>query len=641
VNIHCLEPLKAKWIKVAAPDWRPRENAAVLVADGDANGKRRRRREARTTPAPFWRRRFAQLALTIAPSGVYFKEGLMRPTVATIFLAGSSLLVLLSAAPALAAEIDAVSTIDAVTVYPDAAIVTRLATVDLPEGDSVAVFKDLPLALDPASLRVAGQGEAKIAIGSVDANVEPASTKAPNSAIEAKLAALRDEREALRSTIDALQAKREMILAYSKATPEKLTLDAKPLDVNQWSAAWDTVGAALAKLGEELRPVEAQAKTLDDEIKALEAERLRPAFPTAPRRAAKIALSTTAANRATITLSYRIAGAGWLPTYDAFLDTSGAKTVTLAKRALLSQRTGEDWSNVSLTVSTSRVAGLADAPEVRPVKIDFWHPPIAFAPAEPSARTLDAAPQVAAAPPPAAKALAAPQKAPVEAEETASQGESIAYSAEFKVAGRISLAGDGAQKSFLLARFEAPAAILVKAAPGLDQTAYLEAHLAGASDTPLLAGEVALHRDDMFVGRSRLGFVAPGDGLDLGFGADDKIKVTRAPVNRKENEPTWFNQTKVETREFKTTIKNLHDFPVKAQVIDQLPYSENTAITAELLPATTPPTEKQIADKRGVMSWTFDLQAGESKEVHLAYRMKWPADRDVVIGSALGLTPRR
>jgi uncharacterized protein (TIGR02231 family) len=429
-----------------------------------------------------------------------------------------------------------------------------------------------------------------------------------------------------------------MIIGYSKATPEKLTLDAKPLDVNQWSAAWDTVGAALAKLGEELRPAETQAKTLDDEIKALEAERQRPALATATRRAAKIALSTSAPNRATITLSYRIADAGWLPTYDAFLDTSGAKTVSLARRALLSQRTGEDWSNVLLTVSTSRVAGSADAPEVRPMRIDFWQPPIAYAPAETTARTLDA-PQVAASPAP--KAEAAPQKAPVRAQEIASQGESGAYSAEFKVAGRVSLADDGAQKSFLLARFEAPAAILVKTAPGLDQTAYLEAHLTGASDTPLLAGEVALHRDDMFVGRSRLGFVAPGDAFDLGFGADDKIKVTRAPVNRKENEPTWFNQTKIETREFKTTIKNLHDFPVKVQVIDQLPYSENTAIVADHLPATTTPTEKQIADKRGVMSWTFDLQAGDSKELHLAYRMKWPADRDVVIGSALISTPVR
>ena len=557
----------------------------------------------------------------------------MRCLVTTSALAGSSLLVLLSLAPALAADIDAHSAIDAVTVYPDAAVVTRVANVDLPEGDSVVAFKDLPLTLDPASLRVAGAGEAKIAIGAVYANVEPVAVKPPDSALEAKLASLKDERAALGSKIDALQAKRAMILNYAKASPEKLTLDSKPLDVSQWGAAWDAVAGALAKLGDDLRPAEARAHTLDDEIKALEAERQRPSPTTAPRRAANVALSAAAPTHATITLSYRIAGANWVPAYDASLNTSGAKSVALARRALLSQRTGEDWSNVALTLSTARVARSADAPEVRPIKIDFWQPPV-YAPLE-SQRTLGAAaPQTAQAPAPMAKKEMALAKPSVAAEETASEGESGAYSAEFKVPGRISLAADGAQKSFLLTRASAPATIVAKTAPGLDQTAYLEAHLTTQGEAPLLPGEVALHRDDMFVGRTRIGFVAPGDGFDLGFGADDKIKVARAPVNRKENEPTWYNQTKIETREFKTTIKNLHDFPVRVQVIDRLPYSENVAIAAELLPATTPPTEKQVGDKRGVMSWTLDLQPGESKDVILAYRLKWPADRDIVIGAA-------
>ena len=68
-----------------------------------------------------------------------------------------------------------------------------------------------------------------------------------------------------------------------------------------------------------------------------------------------------------------------------------------------------------------------------------------------------------------------------------------------------------------------------------------------------------------------------------------------------------MGQTKVETREFKTSVKNLHDFPVRVTVIDQIPISENTAITVEQLPQTTPPTEKQVADKRGVMSWASNL----------------------------------
>ena len=561
----------------------------------------------------------------------------------SIFLATtSSALALLLAAPVLSAsaragEVEAASKIDSVTVYPDAAIVSRLVEVDMPQGDSVLVFKNLPLALDPASLRFEGEGEAKMTIGAVETQVAPAEVKAPDNAVETRLTALRTEREGWQSTIDALQAKRAMIMRFSQAGPEKLSPDSKPLDVGQWSAAWDAVAVGLAKLGDDLRPALAKARALDGEIRALEAASQRPAEGQSARRSASVAINAAAPTRATFKLSYRIGDVGWRPAYDAALDTTaGAKTFSLTRRANLAQRTGEDWSDVALIVSTAQVARASDIPNVQPVSIDFWQPEQADEAAPRVAGKFvggvaRAVPQTtAAAPEPAAP----PKAAPIKAEEAATELQANAYSAEFRVPGRISLASDGAEKSFVLARLNADPTLLVKTAPGLDQTAYLQAHFTDAEEAPLLPGEVSLHRDGAFIGQSRIAFVAPGDGADLGFGGDDKIKIQRAPVNRKENEPTWFNQTKIETREFKTNIKNLHDFPVKVQVIDQIPVSENTAISVELLPATTPPTEKQVADRRGVMSWTLDLAPGEAKDIRLAYRLKWPADRDVTLDGA-------
>ena len=61
---------------------------------------------------------------------------------------------------------------------------------------------------------------------------------------------------------------------------------------------------------------------------------------------------------------------------------------------------------------------------------------------------------------------------------------------------------------------------------------------------------------------------------------------------------------------------------------------EVSAIVIEQLPTTTAPTEKIVNDRRGVMGWTFDLAPNASKDILLAYRMKWPADREVVFQSA-------
>jgi len=557
--------------------------------------------------------------------------------------AAISLFAFAVAFPAVAAETDVASRIDAVTVYPDAAIVTRLAVVDAPAGDSVLAFRDLPLDLDPASLRVEGAAEAAVTIGSVETRLAPAAAKRPDDALTAKIAELRAERAETQTTIDALQGKKAMILRYAQSGPDKLSADAKPLDVAAWPAAWDAVESALAKVGADLRPAVDRAHALDEQIAALEAQREKPSAQAA-RRIVTVAINAAAAARLSLSLSYRIAGIGWTPLYDAALktDEAGAPNLTLTRRAAIAQSSGEDWSDVALTVSTARVARSVDVVDLPSERIDFWQPELDWSAAEKGAEMKHAAapaPRAAATESPAladlaAKPAAPPTVAPVAAQEVAAQLQATAYAAAFKAHGRVALASDGSRKSFVLGRVVVQPTLSVKTAPSVDPTAYIEAHFVDSEDAPLLPGAVALTRDGVFVGEGRVAFVAPGDGADLGFGGDDKVKVDRAPVNRKENEPTWYNQTKIETREFLTTVKNLHAFPVKVQVIDRMPVSENTAIAVDLAPATTAPTDKQIGDKRGVMGWTLDLKPGETKDVRLAYRMKWPADHEVTIVDA-------
>src|SRR5208282_4316031 len=105
-----------------------------------------------------------------------------------IFPATLSIFALCAAAPSLAAEIDAASRIYAVTLYPDAATVTRVAEIDLPAGSSQVVFHALPGGVDPASLRVSGEGDEKILLGAIDAKKAPA--PAGDSTLETRLKSL-------------------------------------------------------------------------------------------------------------------------------------------------------------------------------------------------------------------------------------------------------------------------------------------------------------------------------------------------------------------------------------------------------------------------------------------------------------------
>ena len=66
----------------------------------------------------------------------------------------------------------------------------------------------------------------------------------------------------------------------------------------------------------------------------------------------------------------------------------------------------------------------------------------------------------------------------------------------------------------------------------------------------------------MFVGRSPLGLAGKEETVRLGFGADEKVKITRTVVRRTEGTAGLIGSSKTDEREFKTTIRNGHDVAI-------------------------------------------------------------------------------
>ncbi|HMK90254.1 MAG TPA: mucoidy inhibitor MuiA family protein [Methylocystis sp.] len=518
---------------------------------------------------------------------------------------------------ALAKDIETKSAIVGVVVHPDAATVTREAAVDLPQGASTVVFTGVPFPLAPESLRASGEAHGALTIGAVEARATPADSKPAESPVAARLKELRAQRAEVDVTLEALKAKLAMIASYAHASPSGEGEGKSTVAVGDWSAAFDTIGAAHAKTGEEIRLATAKAHELDDEIASL-AGAPAPARQSGVNRSVAIVVLAEAAGPAKLTLTYQTDAARWATAYDANLDTGGKDRrpkLEFVRRALVSQRTGEDWNNIALSVSTIGARRGASAPNVLPQLVSF---PVPVTPKR-------AVPAGAAGPAPAPTDALKLQPA----REAVAEVEASAFAASYAIAGPVSVPGDGSEKSFALAvRYMEPQ-LSLRTAPALQPAAYLEARLVNDDEAPLLPGAVAVKRDGLFVGRTRMALVAPGDDAEFGFGADDRVKVTRVPVKRREKDSGWFGQTRTDSREFKTSVKNLHDFPVSVTVVDRIPYSENAAITVETLPQTTTPTEKQVDDKRGVMAWSFELGPGEAKDIHLAYRLKWPADREI------------
>ena len=217
-------------------------------------------------------------------------------------------------------------------------------------------------------------------------------------------------------------------------------------------------------------------------------------------------------------------------------------------------------------------------------------------------------------------------------EERAAVVDVSGFQAVFRIPGRVSLgAGEGA-RSMRIASMTAAPELLVRAAPVVDDTAYLEATFKQTDEAPLLAGRVSLYRDGTFVGRGQMAATQKDETVQLGFGADEQVKITRSVLRKNEGSAGIITSSKTDEREFKIVMRNGHTSPVKVTIEEQLPVAENSEIQVEMLQSSTQPTQRDVRDQRGVMAWTTDVPPGETREVKFGWRVRWPTDKTVVFG---------
>jgi uncharacterized protein (TIGR02231 family) len=550
------------------------------------------------------------------------------------YLATTSIVLVAAAAvaPLRAADLDATSAIDAVTVYPDGASVTRVITLDLPSGDNTLVAKDFPLTLDRASLRVEGEAGEKLTIGAIDTRTPKPVAPANLSEIDKQIEALKDQRADLDGAIAAAEARRKFAEHFAEASPAGLGEKGEARPIAEWRAAFGAVAEEVASADTAIREAQRKQRDLDRDLARLERDRnLKPPGKFEVR----IDLATAAATKATLRVTYSVKNAHWTPLYDARLDT-GAKdrkpALELIRRAEITQATGEDWSNVTLGVSTVRVARGGDAPDLNSVLVRYPEPLRPALPAgEASVRghLMQSAPAPAQAAPPMMDAELA--KRFEKADEQQATAEIGAFQAAFRIPGRVSVnAGQGARALRVSSVTVAPD-LVIRSVPVLDPAGYLEASFVQSEDAPLLPGRISIYRDGMFVGQGRMAAAGKDEKVRLGFGADDKVKIERSVLKRNEGSSGLIVTSKVDERAFKTSVRNGHDFPIKVAIEDQLPVSENDEIAVELLSSSTPPTTTNLHDKRGVLEWAFEAKPGEAKDINFAWRMRWPKDKGVVM----------
>lgn len=548
-------------------------------------------------------------------------------------LALASALSLCFSAQVLAADIAASSKVTAATVYADRATVTREAVIDLPAGESTVVLSGLPVFMFTDALRAEGSAMASVKLGAVETKLlTSAELAAPREReIKAELQKLEDMQALALADHTALDKRKEFLESLSRdaalRTREALAdLNLKP---EQWTKAAAEIGAQIAEVlrGQHTKKIE--IRELSKQIEALNQELSQLQTGQTNSYEVRVPLEAASATRLVLKVSYQVPNASWQPVYDLRLDTTG-RTLKLTQFGEVSQRTGEDWDNVSLTLSTAQPAREVALPVLAPL----WVSPreiVTMRAQKARMETMSMALEASgAAAPMAAMDSVAAAPVPQEAMFTAATINTNGYVAEYGIVGQSSVKADGTARKVMVGDVAAKVTLQAEVRPQFAEEAYLVASTQLAGDVTLLPGQANLFRDGTYIGTIPLELLRSGSQVDLTFGVDDQIEVKRTTLKDEKGESGVISKATSLTRAGSINIANLHKDPMDVVVKYNLPVPRDEKITLKLDDAaTTAGYALDAGGVKGLMQWKLPLAAKEKKDVKFGWTMNWPTDMDI------------
>ncbi|MEE1773943.1 mucoidy inhibitor MuiA family protein [Streptomyces sp. JV185] len=426
-----------------------------------------------------------------------------------------------------------------------------------------------------------------------------------DSALRRRVHSIEEEQPALEQRRDRLRARLGLLgrLAADLLREIGEGAGAGETERARWARELDRVDAERDAHGEQLRAVEARLTALAAELgearRALDLAEEEPAELTGH---VELTVEASAAGPVGLRLSHLTPCALWRPAYRAVLD---GDSLTLETDAMVWQRTGEDWSDVRLTLSTARSALATDPPRLGEDRLTLKDRSAA------ERRTVDVELRE--------EEIGALGPAPVLGLPGVDDGGEARV---LRSPAPVSVPGDGRAHRVRLSAFTTAAVSEYACSPELSPLVTQVVRFDNLSGHALLAGPVDLVRGSGFSGRGTLDFTAPGAPAELAFGSCDDHRVVRQAEESRDT--AGLTQRNVITR---TVRLHLSRFSAPGEHEDRvvvlrerMPVSEVSAVETRLREDACSPAPDAV-DAEGIARWDVPLPPGGFRTVTLVYEL--------------------
>lgn len=359
----------------------------------------------------------------------------------------------------------------------------------------------------------------------------------------------------------------------------------------------------------------------------------------------------TEAGAADLRLNYLVHNCGWTPLYTLRGDL-GDSTAQLDFNAQIQQVSGEDWSQVKLTLSTAKPQVSAFNPRLTPMLVGLSSSQMNQQAEEDylsrqqlakeqrdsylSTRLTDNSIRAQAG------NMFAANRSAIELQilELESQlgGRSLDLKTEpaieYVLGQEVSVVSRRNAQVVPVFSREIAAEFYHVAVPVLTENVYHEALIYNDGNQDLLGGDVQVYLQGRFVGLTEIPTVARGRSYPVGFGVDSQLRVLRSVVDRRE--ATQGGNKKISV-DMEVAIDNYGEQPVTLHLRERLPWMQDDAtlrvhLTQTGLPLSVNPEYLATEKERGILLWELDVPQGSGNDATvLPYSYTLEFDKNMTI----------
>lgn len=314
-------------------------------------------------------------------------------------------------------------------------------------------------------------------------------------------------------------------------------------------------------------------------------------------------------------VSYIVSDAGWIPSYDLRAE-SVKKPLEMVYKGKIYQKTGQDWKNVKLFVSTYRPSYNQDRPILSPLYVAEYTPynsQMEIAGYK-SKKEISAANAYQMREDVAAK----PSQIPVA---TVSDSQmNVIYELNYNQ----TIVSQEKEQYVILDKKQVDATYKYHTVPKLNNQVFLMAFVKNWQNLNLINGEANIYFEDNYIGKTNITSNYVKDEFPISLGVDERITVKRIKLEDKTSQKA-MNANKWETESYQISIRNNTKENVELEVLDQLPISENSKILVKTINLSGGIHD----EKTGSILWNKNIGSGSSEKIIFSYEVKYPKEMQI------------